>query len=77
MESRDTYSYYRSIACDTLEGLPMMHTNRLSNLPLQPQTAAEPYRVPLSEGIGLAAIILIILASPFLYDLSLALGLAR
>jgi hypothetical protein len=56
----------------------MMQTNRLSNLPRQPQTvAAEPYRVPLSDGIGLAAIIMIILASPFLYDLSLALGLAR
>jgi hypothetical protein len=55
----------------------MMNTNRLSNVSMQPQTVAEPYRVPLSEGIGLAAIILIILASPFLFDLSLALGLAR
>jgi len=56
----------------------MIETNRLSNLPRQPQTvAAEPYRVPLSEGVGLAAILMIILASPFLYDLSLAIGFAR
>lgn len=77
VEGRETYPYYRSTACDVLEDLPMMNTNRLSNLTVQPQTVAEPYRVPMSEGIGLVVIILVILASPFLFDLSLAVGLAR
>jgi hypothetical protein len=55
----------------------MMNTNRISNPTMQPQPVAEPYRVPLSEGLGLIALILVVLASPFLYDLALALGLAH
>jgi len=55
----------------------MMSTRRLSNPVSQPQAVAEPYRVPVSESLGLVAMIVIILPLPFLYDLALATGFAR
>jgi hypothetical protein len=36
-----------------------------------------PPSLPLSEGIVLVSMILVVLASPFLYDLAVAMGVAR
>ena len=44
----------------------------------QPNTVVTtPPSLPLSEGIVLVSMILLVLTSPFLYDLALAFGIAR
>ena len=55
----------------------MMNQRRPMRVPEPTVVATESPAIPLSEGMVLVSMILLVLASPFLYDLALAFGLAR